>query len=181
MSLSPQDVLKFWFEDHSKEDWWKSSDEFDEKVRKAFGDDLPKAEAGEFWTWRETHKGRLAEIIMLDQFTRQLHRGSPRAFASDPMAVVLTQEALAAGSFEALEGDHKHFILMPLMHSESLVVHDLAHQYFAALGEEPLAHEIAHRNVIERFGRYPTRNKALGRESTAEEIHYLENEQQGAV
>ena len=120
--------------------------------------------------------GRCAEIIVLDQFSRNLFRGSARAFAQDGMALALAQEAVAAGADQRMTDDQRYFTYMPYMHAESLVVHEEALRLFTALGHaEALRFEKAHRDVIERFGRYPARNAVLGRESTAEELSYLEN------
>jgi len=181
MSL-PTKILQFWFEDHGEEDWWEGGDAFDAKVREWFLDVTCKAEAGELWKWRATPEGRLAEILCLDQFTRQIYRGSSRAFACDTMALALTQEAIGVGADKALDQTKRRFLYMPFMHSESLAVHDVAQAYFDSLDNlEIIKFEDAHRAIIERFGRYPTRNLALGRVSTPEELHYLEHEQDGAV
>ena len=180
--LDSEQVLNFWFVEHGAKDWWMSGPEFDEKIRQRFGAYMHRAEASEFHVWRETSQGRLAEIIMLDQFTRQVYRGSARAFASDTLATALTQEAIRAGAFDELAGDQRSFLIMPLMHSESLAIHDYAKPYFEALdSQETLDSELRHRAVIERFSRYPTRNAVLGRENTPEETEYLETEQKGAV
>ncbi|MEO0328502.1 MAG: DUF924 family protein [Pseudomonadota bacterium] len=180
--LKPEDVLTFWFEEISEKDWWVGSDDFDLTVRNRFGDHLPAAEAGEFCAWRETSHGRLAEILMLDQFTRQIYRGSACAFASDTMAVALAQEAVRINAHLELEPRRRKFLIMPFMHSESLIVHDWALPLWEGLDDpDTMKFELGHRNVIERFGRYPTRNAILKRVSTDAEIEYLKNEQQGAV
>jgi len=117
-------------------------------------------------------EGRLAEILVLDQFSRHIHRDTPGAFAQDPMALALAQEAVALGIDQDLEKSRRHFLYMPYMHSESLVIHDRALELFEALGVA-VDFEIRHRDIIERFGRYPHRNETLGRKSTAEEIEFL--------
>ena len=124
--------------------------------------------------WRSTPQGRLAEIIVLDQFTRQLFRGQKRAFASDPLALALAQEAVASGDDLKLEDRQRPFLYMPYMHSESPVIQEQAIRVFATLGNEnDLDYAKKHQAVIERFGRFPKRNDALGRVSTAEEEAYM--------
>ena len=118
--------------------------------------------------------GRCAEIIVLDQFSRNLFRDSPRAFAQDGMALALAQEAVAVGDDLRMDQDQRYFTYMPYMHSESLVVHEEALRLFTALGNATALHyEQRHREEIERFGRYPGRNAALGRESTEAETAWL--------
>lgn len=120
--------------------------------------------------------GRCAEIIVLDQLSRNIFRGDARSFAQDGMALVLAQEAVASGDHLRMTGDQRYFTYMPYMHAESLLVHDEALRLFEALGHrEALRYEIAHRAVIERFGRYPSRNNVLGRPSTVEELEYLQD------
>ena len=97
-----QDVLKFWFEDHGQADWFGGKPEFDAELAADFADTHAAVARGEAWEWRKTPEGRLAEIIVLDQFSRQLHRKSPLAFASDDMALTLAQEAVAGGHDQAI-------------------------------------------------------------------------------
>lgn len=172
---SADDVYKFWFVDHADEDWFGGKPEFDEKLEKLFSDLHPAVAAGEGYTWRTTPRGRVSEIIVLDQFSRQLHRGSGKAFAQDPMALALAQEAVAGGHDQSLSQDERVFLYLPYMHSESALVHEEAVRLFTDLGSEgTLDFENRHFEVIKRFGRYPKRNIALGRTSTAEELAYIE-------
>jgi len=169
------DVLRFWFEEAGPKRWFRASDAFYQLCRERFLGTLEAAARGECWTWRQTPEDSCAEIIVLDQFSRNLFRGAARAFAQDGMALVLAQEAVAGGADQTMNDDQRYFTYMPFMHSESLLIHDEALRLFRALGnEEALRYEVAHRGVIERFGRYPARNVALGRESTDEELAYLE-------
>ena len=129
---------------------------------------------GEAWGWRSSAEGRLAEVIVLDQFSRQLHRGSAEAFAQDKMALVLAQEAIAAGADMALDPVRRAFFYLPFMHAESLVIQDEGVRLYEALGKaDQLEFMHKHRAVIEQFGRFPFRNAALGRASTAAEIAYM--------
>lgn len=168
-------VLDFWFAEHTGEDWFGGRQAFDVAVRIAFAATLDRAQRSELWEWRSTPRGRVAEIIVLDQFARQLHRGSARAFASDTMALALAQELVALGGMEGLSADERIFALMPYMHSESLAVHEVAIPLFERWTDEnTLEYERKHFDVISRFGRYPMRNAALGRASTPAERAYIE-------
>ena len=118
---------------------------------------------------------RLAEIIILDQFSRNIHRGTPDAFAADPLALALAQEAVSSGADQALPVSRRAFLYMPFMHSESQAIHELAVRLFSASGlAENLKAELRHQAIITRFGRYPHRNSILGRISTPEEEAFLE-------
>ncbi|HUH77367.1 MAG TPA: DUF924 family protein [Devosia sp.] len=168
------EVIRFWFVEHGPEDWFGGKAEFDAELAEGFATTHPQVAAGEAWGWRATPLGRLAEIIVLDQFSRQLHRGSPVAFAQDTMALVLAQEALAAGADGQVEGMQRPFFYLPFMHSESLLIQDEGVRLYEAMGNaEQLDFMVKHRDVIARFGRFPFRNKALGRQSTPEETSYM--------
>jgi uncharacterized protein (DUF924 family) len=171
-----EQVLHFWFAEHGPDDWFGAKPEFDERLQSAFAETHLAVAAGEAWRWRATPEGRLAEIIVLDQFSRQLYRGQAKAFASDAMALALAQEAVAGGHDLALDQQKRMFLYMPYMHSESLVVHEESIRLFTALGiEDTLKYELAHVEVLKRFGRYPRRNEALGRTSTSVEAEYCAN------
>ena len=171
--MSPEHVLTFWFDEHTKDDWYGGQAAFDDKVRAHFGDLVPQAEACELFNWRTSPQGRLAEIIILDQFTRQLFRGEARAFASDNLALALAQEAVASGDDLKLTPDQRQFLYMPYMHSESLIIQDESLRVFAELNEGLLKFAEGHRAVIQRFGRFPKRNEALGRTPTQPERDYI--------
>jgi uncharacterized protein (DUF924 family) len=169
-----EDVLKFWFVDHGRDDWFGGKPEFDAILAAEFADTHAAVARGEAWEWRRTPEGRLAEIIVLDQFSRQLHRKSPLAFANDAMALALAQEAVAGGHDQRIDLGRRTFIYMPYMHSESLIVHQEAQRLFQQMGNvETLDYEMKHVDVLRRFGRYPRRNEALGRQSTPEELGYI--------
>ena len=120
------DVLAFWFEQTAPARWWASDPAFDALIRRRYGALLQQAARGELYAWRTTPHGRLAEVIVLDQFSRNIHRDTPRAFAQDGMALALAQEAVAAGVLTTLEPVQRGFVLMPYMHSESRAIHALA-------------------------------------------------------
>lgn len=147
---------------------------FDQLVRDRFLPLHAQAHAGELNEWRETPIGRLAEIIVLDQFSRNMFRDTPAAFASDDLALQLAQEAVAMGADQSLTPAERAFLLMPFMHSESKRIHEQAVKLFAANGtNNNLDFELRHKAIIDRFGRYPHRNAILGRESSAEESAFL--------
>ncbi len=169
-----QRVLQFWFDQSEPSQWFKADPVFDLTVQERFEALLHKAKRGELFDWRKSAQGRLAEIIVLDQFSRNIYRDSAQAYAADALALVLAQEAVALGCDEALPPEQRAFLYMPYMHSESKLIHQHAMVLFSAPGlENNLAYEQKHKVVIDRFGRYPHRNKVLGRESSSEELDFL--------
>ncbi len=167
-------VLQFWFQEVTPAQWWKVDPAFDHLVLQRFGDLHTRAAQAELFGWRESPEGRLAEVIVLDQFSRNMYRGQPRAFAADPLALALAQEAVAAGDDLKLPVDQRVFLYMPYMHSESRLIHETAERLFRATGaENQLGFELRHKAIIDRFGRYPHRNQILGRASTEEELRFL--------
>lgn len=174
MTQTADTVLSFWFNDIDPAMWWQKNDEFDQQITNTFQDLHHQATQGELCDWRETASGRLAEIIVLDQFSRNIYRDSPLAFASDAQALCLSQHAVAMGLDKQLSSIERSFLYMPYMHSESAKVHVDAVKLFQANGNENnLKFELAHKDIIDRFGRYPHRNEILGRTSTPEEIAFL--------
>ena len=167
-------VFAYWFRKHTQKDWFGFNPKFDAEMRRLYSATLKAAIAGELVHWRKTAEGRLIEIVVLDQFARQIHRGSAEAFAGDPAALILAQEAVALGLDVQVNPEWRFFFYMPFMHSESLAIHQRYLKYFRATKNPGLIDfELAHRDVLARFGRYPFRNAALGRKSTAEERAYL--------
>ncbi len=167
-------VLEFWFEELTPGQWFRKDPDLDVAIRRRFGATLEAARRAELWTWRGSARGRLAEVIVLDQFSRHIHRDGAEAFAGDDLALVLAQEAVLAGLDASLSDAERAFLYMPYMHSESLVVHDEALRLFARPGlEDNLRFERRHRDILVRFGRYPHRNALLGRISTEEELAFL--------
>jgi uncharacterized protein (DUF924 family) len=169
-----EEVLSFWFREIDPQLWWSAEPDFDERVRRRFLDVLRQATAAELYEWRATPRGRLAEIIALDQFSRNVYRNTPQAFAQDPLALALAQEAVAAGALASLDPTERSFLLLPYMHSESRRIHVVAealYREFAPAGNYDF--ELKHKAIIDRFGRYPHRNEILGRTSTPEEVEFL--------
>ena len=172
--VTARDVLAFWFDVSDDKDWWAGSQAFDAQVRIRFAKTLVAAEKSELWTWRATPQGRLAEIIVLDQFSRQLYRQSGRAFGNDALALALAQELVARDELGALDARQRPFALLPYMHSESLAIHEAAMPLFERWTDDnTVKFERAHADTIRRFGRYPKRNEALGRPSSPDEIAYI--------
>ncbi|QKK02664.1 MAG: DUF924 domain-containing protein [Pseudomonadota bacterium] len=172
--MTPGEVLTFWFEEIEPRMWWVADPDFDRQIEQRYSRLLGQAAQGELFEWRRDAKGRLAEIIVLDQFSRNIHRGTPAAFAQDPMALALAQEAVAGGALDALEPIQRAFLLLPYMHSESGLIHRHAERlYREHAPADNHQFEIKHKVIIDRFGRYPHRNAILGRESTPEELEFL--------
>ena len=172
--MNYQDILDFWFAPENQQNWFSKSDAFDQTLEKRFKSTLLSAQKSELWNWRSSAEGRLAEIIVLDQFSRNLYRESPLAFAQDALALALAQEAVSQGLDQQLWPDQRSFLYMPFMHSESPLIHQYALKLFEDLGNPMnLGFEKKHKVIIDRFGRYPHRNAVLGRVSTAEEAEFL--------
>lgn len=168
------DIIDFWFEKLTPNEWYKKNDQLDLAMVEKFIAVHDCAVKGELAHWRTSIMGRLAEILLIDQFSRNIYRDEPKAYLYDSMALVLAQEAIDNHQAKELDPIYKQFIYMPFMHSESRVIHELAIKYFSEPGMEyNLEYEIAHKKIIDRFGRYPHRNRILGRVSTPEEEEFL--------
>lgn len=173
--MNPEDVIHFWFTEAGPDKWWTKSAVFDDQIRRRFQALHAAAHAGELAHWRVRSRGRLAEVIVLDQFSRNIYRDDARAFASDAAALVLAQEAIAQNKHHAWPAAWRSFLYMPFMHSESPHIHEQAVILFSEPGmDDNLKFEFAHKRIIDRFGRYPHRNDVLGRASTEEERAFLQ-------
>ena len=166
-----EEVLDFWFQALKPADWFRKSDSLDTQVKDRFEDIYHRVVAGETAHWRDAPDGRLAEIIVLDQFSRNMFRGMPAMFAADPLALALAQEAIRTGDDRLVADERRPIIYMPYMHSESQKIHEQALVLFE--GTSNLKYEMSHKAIIDRFGRYPHRNAVLGRTSTPEEIEWM--------
>ena len=172
--MQAQDILHFWFHELDNTQRFAKDEALDATLRERFGATLLAAARGELSDWRATPLGRLAEIVLLDQFSRNIYRDTPGAFAQDAQALTLAQELVASGQDQNLDLVQRSFVYMPYMHSESALVHEQAVRLFAQPGlENTLAFELRHQAIIARFGRYPHRNAILGRASTAAELAFL--------
>ena len=187
-------VLDVWFEGASatalgsaSERWYRKDDAFDAMLGARFGDALEAASRGELGGWCASPLGSVAFVVLCDQLARNVYRGTARSFAFDPLALSASLGARARGEDASLTIPQRVFLAMPLMHSESLAIHDEAAAVFRAIlahaarevpsleayAKSTLGYEEKHRAILDRFGRYPHRNAILGRPSTAEEVAFL--------
>ncbi len=170
-------ILSFWFEENGPKQWFTEDPAFDGPVRERFGALQARAADGGLTDWRRTAHGALAEIIVLDQFSRHLYRDDARAFACDAIALEAAKEALAKGFDHALSETERVFMYLPFEHSERAEDQETSVELYATLTDRSyLEWAEKHKAVIDRFGRYPHRNAALGRESPAEELAFLQED-----
>ncbi len=192
------DILNFWFEGITDETpidkngnpfkkWFAKDTKFDAEIHARFADDLVRAQNGHYRSWDKTSDGRLALVILFDQFSRNLHRGTPKMFENDPYALNLSLRSIKEGMDKQLFLIYRIFLYMPLMHSEEREDQEISLKYFAGLINESkqkkssnasyyeytLGYAKQHHAIIERFGRFPHRNAILGRVSTPEEVVFL--------
>ncbi len=172
---TPEDVLAYWFAEGMAARWFNADEAFDQEVRQRLLPLYEEAVAGRLERWRQSARGALALVILLDQVPRNLFRGEPRAFATDAQALATTKRALAKGFDQELRQVERVFLYLPLEHCEDLADQELCVRLVGALDENPDWGDYArqHRDVIARFGRFPHRNAILGRETTAEEAAFL--------
>lgn len=190
MKKKTQEILNFWFgpdrDDPLKnqQNWWKKDPSFDREIGERFKKDLEKAAAGKYESWRKDPEACLALIILLDQFSRNIYRGLPKAFSQDPLAQKICLKGLGEGLDQKLPPIYRVFFYMPLMHAENQELQWLGVKIFKQLSEDSLDHwketlqnnhkyALQHAQIIERFGRFPHRNVILGRASTPEELEFL--------
>jgi uncharacterized protein (DUF924 family) len=191
--ISPDEVLAYWFGDNPDDAnvprqradlWWGKNPATDEEIHRRFGRLHASAAAGELRDWEQSPRGRLALIVLIDQFSRNMFRGTATAFAHDALARRWSLEGIAAGHDRTLRPIERVFFYMPLQHSESLADQEHAVRlYEALLDDAPAAaresfenfldYARRHRDIVARFGRFPHRNAILGRRSTAEEEGFL--------
>ena len=182
MAITPDDVLKFWFEDNGRDQWFGKETAFDDEIRRRFGEVAHQARDGRLERWVEAPRSCLALIILIDQFSRNLYRDSPLAWSADVHALAIAKLALEKGYDGELNATEQAFMYLPLMHSEALADQercvalteknaDSGREFNKANYESA----IKHRDIIARFGRFPHRNEILGRESTAEELEFLQD------
>lgn len=168
-------VLNFWFGELTQDDWFSGAPEIDAKIRERFFGLHAALSKGAPPETKSDPEAALAAIIVLDQFSRNMYRRKPEAFAADAVALDIARRAVDAGFDTRLPDDRRWFLYMPLMHSEVLSDQERCVDLFKQTGNESaIRYAIEHREIIARFGRFPHRNHALGRESTPEEIAFLE-------
>ncbi len=183
-------ILTFWFGDpaeadygHYRKIWFTKDADFDDQIRQRFSGDYEKAAAGEYSTWEERPEGAIALLLLLDQFPRNLFRGDPRSFATDPQALTIAQSLVNTGADKSLMPALRFFAYLPFEHSEEMAHQNRGVELMADLIDNVpdlddglkngLDYAIRHREVIERFGRFPHRNEVLGRQSTPAEVEFL--------
>ncbi len=172
--MEPAAIIDFWFNTLKPAQWFRTSRDVDDLVRERFSAVHQAASRCETVAWRDQATGRLAEILVLDQFSRNMYRGTPKAFETDSLALALAQSAVSLGQDLHLSIEQRAFLYMPFMHSESREIHKEAVRLFSAPGlEKSLASERKHLAILERFGRFPHRNSILGRHSTPLELAFL--------
>ncbi|KTR05680.1 hypothetical protein NS365_09750 [Aureimonas ureilytica] len=172
-SIDPQTIVDFW-RDLGPERWFARDDELDATIAQRFGDVYERAAAGELDGWAEEPNGALALVLILDQFPRNMFRGTPRAFETDAKALQLAKAALARGDHYHVGEDVNQFFALPLMHSENLEDQEACVRWMGEIGEENVPYAEEHRDIVARFGRFPHRNTILGRATTSEEQAFLE-------
>jgi uncharacterized protein (DUF924 family) len=184
MGTTPREVLDFWFSEHAKQHWWVKNAAFDEEIRTRFSGAVDEALEGGYSEWTSDSDGALALVILLDQFTRNLFRGSPRSFAGDARALEIAERAIRNHFDEAQPLERRSFLYMPYQHAESLDAQKRAIELFERWveahdassrsdAEGDLTFARRHEEIIRRFGRFPHRNAVLGRTSTPEEVAFL--------
>lgn len=173
-----RDILNFWYTPPMSEHWFNSTPAVDQDIRTRFESTWQQAKAGELDAWQQTPEGCLALCIILDQFPLNMYRGEARSFSTEQQAVAVTKQALAQGFDQQLPKEQRLFLYMPLMHSEHLADQDESVRVFNAVGlKENARFAEHHRDIVRRFGRFPHRNVALGRESTLAELEYLNSKE----
>ncbi|HEX2844421.1 MAG TPA: DUF924 family protein [Candidatus Limnocylindria bacterium] len=184
MSLTAEDVLEFWFGERARGRWFASEPAFDDEIRSRFGAAVAAAARGDLAAWAATADGALALVILLDQFPRNIHRGTPKAFESDGRALQVATDAIERGLDQATPLDRRMFFYLPFEHSESLPAQQRSVELFSrwaaehpedrrADADDQIVYVLRDREIIERFGRFPHRNAVLGRTSTAAEVAFL--------
>ncbi len=172
-SIDPQTIVDFW-RDLGPERWFARDDELDATIAQRFGDVYERAAASELDGWADEPNGALALVLILDQFPRNMFRGTPRAFETDAKALQLAKAALARGDHYHVGEDVNQFFALPLMHSENLEDQEACVRWMGEIGEENVPYAEEHRDIVARFGRFPHRNTILGRATTSEEQAFLE-------
>ncbi len=176
---NPEDILAFWLDEIGPEGWYAGGDELDAEIRNRFEDAYNRACSGAMSLWLTYPSGTLAYIILIDQFARNMFRGTPQAFSADKLARAAAKAAIARGWDMRIDEPARQFFYMPLVHSECLVDQDravrLIKTHMPETGSKNLLSAKAHREVIRRFGRFPNRNEAIGRDTPPAEAKFLED------
>jgi len=176
--MQPQDIIDFWFAADTRKLWFDSTPEFDAELRVRFLPTWEQARDGELDDWMQTVEGCLALAVVLDQLPLNMFRGKAESFSTEARAREVARVAIDRGFDDGLEAERKAFLYLPFMHSEALEDQQLALRLFAQPGlESNLRFAHHHHDIVARFGRFPHRNAALGRDSTEAEIAYLNSKE----
>ena len=182
---APEDILAFWLDETEPEQWYKADEALDAEIRSRFEETWEGAMEGRFGLWLTYPGGALAYILLLDQFSRNMFRGSAKAFSSDAIALAAAKQAIWRGWDMKIDEPARQFFYLPLMHSENLCDQErcirLMKERLPETGASNLLHARAHREVIREYGRFPTRNEALSRATTTPESGYLQGGGYGEV
>lgn len=183
---TPTEIIDFWVNQVGPAGWYQGSEELDQTVRDRFEKEWDAAQRGQYDLWMTDANSALAYIILMDQFPRNMFRGSGKAFSTDRLAVAAAKRAIAAGWDKRIEEPQRQFFYLPLMHSENLpdqerCVRLMLTRMNSEAGPSNILHARVHREVIRRFGRFPYRNDALSRSSTGAEASFVEQGGYGAV
>ncbi|PCI25809.1 hypothetical protein COB57_00770 [Candidatus Peregrinibacteria bacterium] len=174
--MNYKQIIDFWFNEVTAEQKFKKDLKFDQYLKNKFSLLHAAIIAGEKEDWRQTPEGTLAYILVIDQFSRNMFRDQPEGFAYDQKALTSCLHGIEQGFDKSLPEEQRSFFYMPMMHSEDREMHEKALDLFRSLGGHSFEYEIAHKKIIDRFGRYPHRNVILGRKSSAEELAFLKED-----
>ena len=175
--ITPESIIKFWYSDNVKSKWFNSTVEFDKELKTKYEDVWKDALRGELISWSESAEGCLALVIILDQFPLNMFRGEVKSFSSEAMAIKITKKAIERGFDKEIDNEKLAFLYMPLMHSENMDDQNLSVELFEQANlVENARFAKHHRDLIKKYGRFPHRNKILQRESSQDEINYLNSD-----
>ena len=176
-TITPESILEYWYSEGVKSKWFNSNKSFDEEIKSKYENVWLNALRGEYDSWNSSAEGCLALVIILDQFPLNMFRGEVKSFSSEAMAIKTVKIAIDNGFDKLIDSEKLSFLYMPLMHSENIEDQDDSVKLFkAAKMEDNLRFAKHHRDIVEKYGRFPHRNKILQRDSTQEEINYLESD-----
>ncbi|WP_371154308.1 DUF924 family protein [Jannaschia sp. 2305UL9-9] len=183
MTFDPEDVLTFWLDEEGPQSWYAGGEALDDRIRSRFEPAWEAARKGSLSSWRKRARSALALLLLTDQFSRNMFRGTAKAFATDAIARSVARQAIDAGFDRDIAEPARQFFYLPLEHSESLADQARAVRLIMLHMDAPetLLHARAHRAIIRQFGRFPFRNEALGRVTTAREQAFLDGGAYGAV
>ena len=178
MAVTANEIINFWFDEEVKERWFNSNDAFDDRLRTLFEITYQSGVTGELDAWQETPEGALALVILFDQFPLNMYRGDIKSFETEALSREIASRAIGKEFDAEMSPMQKAFLYLPFMHSENIEDQQTGVNLFKAAGlSDNLRFAKHHQNIIKQFGRFPHRNKILGRENTADEERYLKSDE----